>query len=62
MLKTIPLLLKTNSAILTNLKGDWLVPEAGKTDKNYENDESFKNLKNANFVKKKLLKFVIFKI
>ena len=46
------------SALLTNLKGDCLVPEAGKTEKI---TKILKNLKKSQSCQRKLLKFVIFK-
>ena len=58
MLKTIPLLLESMNVLLTNLKGDCLVLESGKTEKM---TKIFKNLKKMLNLSKKLLKFVIFK-
>ena len=59
MLKTNPLLLKNFSVLLSNLRGDCLFTEAGKTQ---EMTKIFKKKleKKASFVKK-MLKFLIFK-
>ena len=53
MLKTIPLLLETMKCHLTNLKGDCLVLEAGKTKKM---TKIFKNPKKCEFCQKKIAK------
>ena len=58
MLKSIPLLIETMHALLTNLKRECLIPETGKTGKR---TKIFKNLKRMRILSKEFAKFVIFK-